>query len=190
MRHLRARRHEAHACRMPQRCSERSSSAGERPYGAVVDRQPHARRGRAVRGAAADRISTAPTSSWRPRRAARPARSSSRAPASPLPQILVPDTLACAADAGARLARAVHGCRWSAVAGSNGKTTVKEMTAAILSRRGPCLATHGNLNNHIGVPLTLLRLDAGSSQRRDRDGRQPRRRRRGADAARAARRSG
>ena len=44
------------------------------------------------------------------------------------------------------------------VAGSNGKTTVKEMTAAILARRGECLATRGNLNNHIGVPLTLLRL--------------------------------
>jgi UDP-N-acetylmuramoyl-tripeptide--D-alanyl-D-alanine ligase len=44
------------------------------------------------------------------------------------------------------------------VAGSNGKTTVKEMTAAILSAAGPCLATRGNLNNHIGVPLTLLRL--------------------------------
>ncbi len=42
----------------------------------------------------------------------------------------------------------------------NGKTTAKEMTAAILARRGPCLATRGNLNNHIGVPLTLLRLDA------------------------------
>jgi UDP-N-acetylmuramoyl-tripeptide--D-alanyl-D-alanine ligase len=44
------------------------------------------------------------------------------------------------------------------VAGSNGKTTVKEMTASILSTAGPCLATRGNLNNHIGVPLTLLRL--------------------------------
>ena len=44
------------------------------------------------------------------------------------------------------------------ITGSNGKTTVKEMTAAILARRGPCLATRGNLNNHIGVPLTLLRL--------------------------------
>jgi UDP-N-acetylmuramoyl-tripeptide--D-alanyl-D-alanine ligase len=44
------------------------------------------------------------------------------------------------------------------VAGSNGKTTVKEMTASILSAAGPCLATRGNLNNHIGVPLTLLRL--------------------------------
>jgi UDP-N-acetylmuramoyl-tripeptide--D-alanyl-D-alanine ligase len=46
------------------------------------------------------------------------------------------------------------------VAGSNGKTTVKEMTASILSAAGTCLATRGNLNNHIGVPLTLLRLSA------------------------------
>jgi UDP-N-acetylmuramoyl-tripeptide--D-alanyl-D-alanine ligase len=46
------------------------------------------------------------------------------------------------------------------VGGSNGKTTVKEMTAAIMAQLGSCLATRGNLNNHIGVPLTLLRLDA------------------------------
>jgi UDP-N-acetylmuramoyl-tripeptide--D-alanyl-D-alanine ligase len=46
-----------------------------------------------------------------------------------------------------------------AIGGSNGKTTTKEMTAAILSRMGPCMATHGNLNNHIGVPLTLMRLE-------------------------------
>jgi UDP-N-acetylmuramoyl-tripeptide--D-alanyl-D-alanine ligase len=47
------------------------------------------------------------------------------------------------------------------VAGSNGKTTAKEMTAAILSQAGSTLATRGNLNNHIGVPLTLLRLEPG-----------------------------
>jgi len=45
-----------------------------------------------------------------------------------------------------------------AVTGSNGKTTVKEMIAAILSQLGPVLATAGNFNNDIGVPLTLLRL--------------------------------
>ncbi len=45
-----------------------------------------------------------------------------------------------------------------AITGSNGKTTVKEMTAGILKRRGPVLKTEGNFNNHIGLPLTLLRL--------------------------------
>ncbi|MCW9079687.1 MAG: UDP-N-acetylmuramoyl-tripeptide--D-alanyl-D-alanine ligase [Gammaproteobacteria bacterium] len=44
------------------------------------------------------------------------------------------------------------------ITGSNGKTTLKEMTTAILSRRGSVLATRGNLNNEIGVPLTLSRL--------------------------------
>jgi UDP-N-acetylmuramoyl-tripeptide--D-alanyl-D-alanine ligase len=43
-----------------------------------------------------------------------------------------------------------------AVTGSNGKTTVKEMLAAILSRVGPTRATQGNLNNDLGMPLTLL----------------------------------
>jgi UDP-N-acetylmuramoyl-tripeptide--D-alanyl-D-alanine ligase len=45
-----------------------------------------------------------------------------------------------------------------AVTGSNGKTTVKEMIASILRRQGSVLATAGNLNNHIGLPLTLLEL--------------------------------
>ncbi len=45
------------------------------------------------------------------------------------------------------------------VTGSNGKTTVKEMLAAIFSARAPTLATGGNYNNEIGLPLTLARLD-------------------------------
>jgi UDP-N-acetylmuramoyl-tripeptide--D-alanyl-D-alanine ligase len=45
-----------------------------------------------------------------------------------------------------------------AVTGSNGKTTVKGMLAAILAARGSGLSTRGNLNNDIGVPLTLLNL--------------------------------
>ncbi len=45
-----------------------------------------------------------------------------------------------------------------AVTGSNGKTTVKEMLAGIFSQKGETLATRGNLNNDIGMPLTLLRL--------------------------------
>jgi len=44
------------------------------------------------------------------------------------------------------------------ITGSSGKTTVKEMLAVILSRLGKVLATDGNFNNDIGVPLTLLRL--------------------------------
>jgi UDP-N-acetylmuramoyl-tripeptide--D-alanyl-D-alanine ligase len=45
-----------------------------------------------------------------------------------------------------------------AITGSNGKTTTKELIAAVLSTKYKLLATRGNLNNHIGVPLTLLRL--------------------------------
>lgn len=44
------------------------------------------------------------------------------------------------------------------ITGSNGKTTVKELTAAILRQRGEVLATRGNFNNDIGMPLTLLCL--------------------------------
>ncbi len=44
------------------------------------------------------------------------------------------------------------------ITGSNGKTTTKELLLAVLQTAGETLATEGNLNNHIGVPLTLLRL--------------------------------
>ena len=47
-----------------------------------------------------------------------------------------------------------------AVTGSNGKTTTKEMLAQIFSVAGKTLATHGNFNNDIGVPLTLMRLES------------------------------
>ncbi len=45
-----------------------------------------------------------------------------------------------------------------AITGSNGKTTTKELTAAVLTQKFKTLFTQGNLNNHIGVPLTLLSL--------------------------------
>ena len=77
----------------------------------------------------------------------------------PLPQIVVPDALRALQQL-AQTWRETFDLPIVAVAGSNGKTSVKEMTAAILKRSGPCLATLGNLNNHIGVPLTLLRLEA------------------------------
>lgn len=76
-----------------------------------------------------------------------------------LPQVVVKDTLT-ALTALATAWRAQFQIPVVGVGGSNGKTTVKEMTASILSRHGPCLATQGNLNNHIGVPLTLMRLDS------------------------------
>jgi UDP-N-acetylmuramoyl-tripeptide--D-alanyl-D-alanine ligase len=49
-----------------------------------------------------------------------------------------------------------------AVTGSNGKTTTKDMCAWVLGTALRVVATEGTKNNHIGVPLTLLRLDAGS----------------------------
>lgn len=47
------------------------------------------------------------------------------------------------------------------IGGSNGKTTTKDLTAAVLSQKYNVLKTEGNFNNHIGLPLTLLRLSAG-----------------------------
>jgi UDP-N-acetylmuramoyl-tripeptide--D-alanyl-D-alanine ligase len=73
-------------------------------------------------------------------------------------QIVVPDTQ-IALERAARAWRGQFPIPVVAVAGSNGKTTAKEMTAAILGTAGECLATRGNLNNHIGVPLTLFRLE-------------------------------
>jgi UDP-N-acetylmuramoyl-tripeptide--D-alanyl-D-alanine ligase len=81
-----------------------------------------------------------------------------RAAPGALPQVLVRDTLHALQEL-AKNWRAEFRLPLVAVAGSNGKTTAKEMTAAILSRMGPCMATHGNLNNHIGVPVTLMRLE-------------------------------
>lgn len=46
-----------------------------------------------------------------------------------------------------------------AITGSNGKTTTKDMTAAVLSARFPVLKTQGNFNNEIGMPYTLLQLN-------------------------------
>jgi len=76
-----------------------------------------------------------------------------------LPQIVVADALRALQSLG-QAWRREFSIPIVAVAGSNGKTTAKEMTAAILSRMGLCLATQGNLNNHIGVPVTLMRLES------------------------------
>jgi UDP-N-acetylmuramoyl-tripeptide--D-alanyl-D-alanine ligase len=52
------------------------------------------------------------------------------------------------------------GATFIGVVGSNGKTTTKELTRAVLAERFQTYATEGNLNNQIGVPLTLLRMPA------------------------------
>ncbi len=83
--------------------------------------------------------------------------------ARPLPiaiaQVVVADPLA-ALSAFAREWRRQFSVPVIGVTGSNGKTTTKEIIGAILSRLGPCLITRGNLNNHIGVPLMLLEMNA------------------------------
>jgi UDP-N-acetylmuramoyl-tripeptide--D-alanyl-D-alanine ligase len=83
--------------------------------------------------------------------------------ASPMPQVVVAD---------ARIALGRLALHWRgklsvplvALTGSNGKTTVKEMLSSILAAHcgalAPVLATQGNLNNDIGMPLTLLKLRA------------------------------
>jgi UDP-N-acetylmuramoyl-tripeptide--D-alanyl-D-alanine ligase len=77
-----------------------------------------------------------------------------------LPQVVVPDTQAALSALAACWRRRMQALVLG-VGGRNGKTTTKELLASILAGAGPTLATRGNLNNHIGVPLTLLRLEPG-----------------------------
>jgi UDP-N-acetylmuramoyl-tripeptide--D-alanyl-D-alanine ligase len=71
--------------------------------------------------------------------------------------ILVRDTLQALQDLARAERRQFHGTV-VAITGSNGKTTVKEMTAAVLQTRFATFKSPGNLNNHIGLPLALLHL--------------------------------
>jgi UDP-N-acetylmuramoyl-tripeptide--D-alanyl-D-alanine ligase len=75
-----------------------------------------------------------------------------------LPCILVENTRLALGALGAAV-KAEVAPKTVGITGSSGKTTVKEMVAAILSRRGKVLATKGNFNNDLGVPMTLLRLE-------------------------------
>lgn len=76
-----------------------------------------------------------------------------------LPQLCVKDTLLALGQIAALNRNEFH-APLLAVTGSGGKTTVKTMLAHILNECGAVLATKGSLNNHIGVPLTLLELQA------------------------------
>lgn len=77
----------------------------------------------------------------------------------PLPQIVVHDSQHALGQLAA-IARKAYSGPMVAITGSSGKTSVKEILASILREMGPTLATRGNLNNEIGVPLTLLELTA------------------------------
>ncbi len=76
---------------------------------------------------------------------------------SPLPQLQVANTQQALGRLGGHN-RVLYKGPLVAITGSSGKTTVKNLVQAVLSRRGNTLATEGNFNNEIGVPLTLLRL--------------------------------
>ena len=75
----------------------------------------------------------------------------------PLPQVVVTDARIALGKLGAAWRGKCH-ARVVGLTGSNGKTTAKEMIASILSVNAKILCTRGNLNNDLGVPLTLLGL--------------------------------
>ena len=83
-----------------------------------------------------------------------------------LPQLVVPDTVAALQKLAAAYSRAIRSRRECArvpvifaVTGSVGKTSTKDLLAQLLSRAGTVLATEKNLNNTLGVPLTLLKIN-------------------------------
>ncbi len=76
---------------------------------------------------------------------------------SDIPQLKVADTQFALGQLGKFWAKG-FGIPTIAITGSNGKTTVKEIITSILQQIGPVLATKGNLNNELGVPLTLLSM--------------------------------
>ena len=76
----------------------------------------------------------------------------------PLPQVVVDDTRGALGRLGSAW-RDGHDVIAVGITGSNGKTTLKEMIGTCLSNRAETLVTRGNLNNELGVPLMLLRLN-------------------------------
>jgi UDP-N-acetylmuramoyl-tripeptide--D-alanyl-D-alanine ligase len=77
-----------------------------------------------------------------------------------LPQLVVTDTQRGLGLLGA-YNRSLYTGPLVAITGSSGKTSVKNMVRSVLSTQGVTLATEGNFNNEVGVPLTLLRLEPG-----------------------------
>src|SRR5438270_727862 len=91
----------------------------------------------------------------------RAARAVAAAPSAAFAVVEVDDPVAALGRLARAHRRAMSELQVVGIAGSNGKTTTKEITAAILvaaAGESAVLKTEGNLNNHLGVPLTLLRL--------------------------------
>ncbi|TVR43442.1 MAG: UDP-N-acetylmuramoyl-tripeptide--D-alanyl-D-alanine ligase [Planctomycetota bacterium] len=76
------------------------------------------------------------------------------------PVLVVEDVARALGQLAAAFRRHHRQATWIAVAGANGKTTVKELLAAAASEEAPTHATEGNRNNHLGVPLTILNTPA------------------------------
>ena len=81
----------------------------------------------------------------------------------PLPTVVVEDAQAALQALAAHVvARLRDGLTVVGLTGSQGKTSTKDLLAAVLSRAAPTIATIGSLNNELGVPLTMLRADAAT----------------------------
>jgi UDP-N-acetylmuramoyl-tripeptide--D-alanyl-D-alanine ligase len=80
------------------------------------------------------------------------------APAQPHPNIIVVDDVLATLQALAKHHRQQFKVPFIAITGSNGKTTTKELVHAVLSSTFKTYTTQGNLNNHIGIPLTILQV--------------------------------
>ncbi|TVR11083.1 MAG: UDP-N-acetylmuramoyl-tripeptide--D-alanyl-D-alanine ligase [Planctomycetota bacterium] len=78
----------------------------------------------------------------------------------PVPVLLVDDVTTALGALATEFRRRYQGATWIAVAGANGKTTVKELLRAACNEHAPTHATEGNRNNHLGVPLTILSTPA------------------------------
>lgn len=78
-----------------------------------------------------------------------------------LPQVVVADTLQALGDL-ASAVRAQRDVDVIGITGSNGKTTVKMLAAAIMARHGPTHSNPGSFNNEVGLPLTLLAMPEGT----------------------------
>lgn len=79
-------------------------------------------------------------------------------PASPNERIIIVEDVLSALQHLAKYHREQFNIPFIAITGSNGKTTTKELVSTVLATRYKTYTTQGNLNNHIGVPLTLLRI--------------------------------